>query len=1356
MRVQKTKGQLKKGSILFIVLLIFLLGGTGQPVKAETIYDSPYVTFSPDGTAWTTNAEDQNVVWYASDGSDDVITGIASSLAELAEGEHFYSYSREGSIPVAKWIVSLSKVNCCHTGYPSREWHPDIPYTRQICLEPHFSGWKPICADCGEMILPWYIYMSKEAAESLHYIPADNRLTYYYLCPFNNNLEQGMDMGRHRCRAISANKYKVEYLPNTDGGSYRGFMLPSYHFYNNATVYEGKEVTPQTKLNPNRYERTGYRFAGWNTQKDGTGTFYREEEEILNLTAADFSQDEEAGCITLYAMWEKCVSRLELVLEQCSYYGEEESYSVQRQYGEEYVLDPDGLNPPEGHTVSFETNGGGELQPIVGKQYFVRWDPCGELKGKLRQNVYSFLGPDGNVDRVKPVFEYGEIVLPKPYKENSSFGGWYYDEEFTEFAGTALDTLVPKENLVLYAYWVELLLEAEDNYEEFDGEGAVDLSWRQPDGQRKVYKIYQKAKEGDWRQVLTTYEMDNDISVSETFLFDGYTHNFFVPYSGFYRIASWGAQGGNYGGYLGGKGGYAEGEFWLSKGDVLECTPGGQNGFNGGGKGSVYANGGGYSCVRQNWSIYLLFAGGGGGAGKNGNGYPGGMTQNLTTNRVGENGTSGGGGGFLGGRAGYCRVHSHEEGVCNHQHVGDAGTKGGCYTIPVKCGMKLTHKYTGTKHWYWGGTDEIYCPNCGADARKGETCIGHDTDYYKHVCPVHGKQKENSSPTSPSTCTQIAGYQLSCGQTEDYTCGYEDGEILASEPGYGGSNYINRESARVYKEMADVWPGSGKIIVSSTNIGLVDDEFLEGVMAIDEEAPDPVDTNSVTKEPIDATSFWVKFQKPKDHGSIYYHKAESYSVATGEKLCQSNVTKNEITTGVIGYFYCIDDAGRTIYGSAGRFRYISSPQVKVTLTTEKQYLHIAACDGVGNVGETIHIELGSLTTGSEGVKWPVYTEKLQIQEGENVYFDSQRDCYYVRSDGETGFRISNGAYIDGPAAPLYQMNFSYLYNICNGVESGNEVWIPSRENLTDTWELEARDLKISGKGEMPLEDANYTKAYLEEYGRTLKVVRDYVLQEEDHGETMILYPGVAVETPEEIVTSKKDKDRQNAITVIADGVAPEIHGLDILEDLMLVDRGKKQITLSVWASDDVSGVKEVSLEILNLDNGDYRVYYPDASGFITVDITEDLPLFSGDFSVTGYAVDLVGNEKSVTYSTTEFDLQADLFRVLIPHDPFFRKGEMGCLTVTTIGYADRVEIEFPEVFDPVNHSFNQVFCYEDSPCYRQEETIYFRIPFSIPDGENYEITVRAYKEGTELEQNPTLAVLGVEGNILDGIRTRLR
>jgi uncharacterized repeat protein (TIGR02543 family) len=50
-------------------------------------------------------------------------------------------------------------------------------------------------------------------------------------------------------------------------------------------------------LTANAFTRTGYSFTGWNTQADGSGTSYADQENVSNLTA------EQRGTVTLYAQW---------------------------------------------------------------------------------------------------------------------------------------------------------------------------------------------------------------------------------------------------------------------------------------------------------------------------------------------------------------------------------------------------------------------------------------------------------------------------------------------------------------------------------------------------------------------------------------------------------------------------------------------------------------------------------------------------------------------------------------------------------------------------------------------------------------------------------------------------------------------------------------------------------------------------------------------------------------------------------------------------------------------------------------------------------------------------------------------
>ena len=76
------------------------------------------------------------------------------------------------------------------------------------------------------------------------------------------------------------NIYTVEFDPNTGVGDMASQEMS----------YDEKEA-----LTKNTFTKVGYIFVGWNTERDGTGTSYEDEEEVENLVPT--------GTITLYAQW---------------------------------------------------------------------------------------------------------------------------------------------------------------------------------------------------------------------------------------------------------------------------------------------------------------------------------------------------------------------------------------------------------------------------------------------------------------------------------------------------------------------------------------------------------------------------------------------------------------------------------------------------------------------------------------------------------------------------------------------------------------------------------------------------------------------------------------------------------------------------------------------------------------------------------------------------------------------------------------------------------------------------------------------------------------------------------------------
>ncbi len=1316
-------------------LAVLLFGGF--PARAQTIYDSPYVTFSPDGQAWTTNAADKDCKQY--DGTSIVRSGIESSLRKPEMGEHYYRVEAEGVIPVGEWRVAHKYGQCIHSLYRGGDYH-GISYGTQKCRRYFYSGWEPYCADCGEVV-PFgglLFYMSEEAAASITYLETGSE--YYYCCPFCNNLEQGSNLGVHLCKAISYNRYRVTYNANTGGEVYGGYMPHSYHIYNNAAQYEGQAVTPVTHLTLNCYTRTGWEFAGWNTAPDGSGDSFGDGAEIFNLSPADYGEDPVEGTVTLYALWKPSESTLQIDPGDGSYRGKSGITSVVQDYGTQYLLDGKAVTAPEGYTVSFEANGGKEVPPVTGSMHFVEWRMEMPFYGKLEGNRYEFTAPNGSVSTVAARYGADPVVLPGTEKEGASFGGWYFDPECKRPAGGAGDRLIPGEDLVLYAQWVDLVLTAEDNYTANGGKGAVDLQWAQSDSTDKVYKLYQSRNRTDWKLIASASDIVDRAVVEEDFAFRGNEESYTAPYTGIYLMELEGAQGGGSGALSGGKGAKVTARVWLRKGEVLRLVLGGQDGFNGGGAGTLFANGGGCSIVSSDLQGTLLIAGGGGGATALEEGKEGGSSAGiLDTGIHGETGGAGGGGGYCGGCAGELILHCH---------TGDSRLGGGCYTKPLSCGGYIereVEKEGGLGGWYCAKCDdssgdwecEGRCPRCG---REGEGHCMHEW-YYPDVVSYHCSRC-GAEYGGSGTCSRISGYGVSCGR--------EEGEIVSSRSAYGGSNYVNPDAVLFWTEEAGVKEGDGAFRLSSEEAGFLEELSMEAVPATDLAAPDEILPAGVTKEAVDGRRVRISWAEPEDHGTTYYHKAESYRVGSATPLCSSNLTMNTLTSGVKGYYYLLDTREDTVVTEKNG-SFLSEPWLLVSMGETPKYLHLAAVDGAGNLSGTSHVALES-----SDVAWKLHTDQMTIAGSDNVYAAEADKTWYVRCGGNSPVELGFRAYVEGEAAEGYQPDYAVFSSLEEGREAQNIIYVPNRELQEGEIMVPASQILFAVKGSPLLECHSYTKAVRSSRNRVLTLSQQFLVKPQMHGRMLEVIPHAGAEYRSTVVYSDWKEDGEHSLYLIGDGEAPVVSGLEGLEWGTLLDRRMGSVTLDITAADDLSGVKEFYLKILNADNVCEMTCLPGADGHIRLCITEDEPIFSGDFTVSVHASDHVGNERELTYGTTEFALETSVERILEPHEPVFRCGESGILTIVTWGYADRVEVEFPPEMAKLDPDLNRTYTYTETPDYKQEEVMQFMIPLDTPRNVNYTITVRAYKDGQKLEEHPAFSTVSVGGSILEEIRDRLR
>ncbi len=1318
-------------SVLFLV----------NPIRVSAgLKNNPYISFSPDESAYTTNAGDTSYEWYETGML--VETGVPSSVKELKPGQHYYNKRKKDIVSVGVWEVMHEVGICAHDSYiPGTNFH-GISYGTQVCGGYYYSGWFPHCADCGEVIINKLYYMSDDAARSLTEV--DVSKAYYYKCPHCDNLEQAVEQPVHVCKGVSYNRYFVRYHANYGSG----YMAKSTHMYNDSTMYEGKEVTPQTTLNLNTYSRIGYNFIGWNTAQDGSGQAFEDGATIYNLS------EQEGGSVVLYAQWEKCESLLQIDPAGGSYQGNTRITETSGFYGEVYELLLEELIAPKGYVVKFDSMGGIAVESQESKQIFSEWNRSIPFYGQMTGNTYTYGAKNSVVDKLTAIYEFAPIVLPSTTKEGYSFGGWYLDAACTKPVGTAGDTFLPGKDMTLYAGWVDLQLIAKDNYTANGGKGAVDLTWSQKDTTNKVYSVFQKREGSDWVQISSAEKKDSAYASEVSFSYTGKSGSYTVPFGGFYKITLTGAQGGNYQSYSGGLGGQVQASVYLEKGEKLAYTLGGQNGFHGGGTGTVYAGGGGYSDVSGASQGILLIAGGGGGASCVGNGANGGLETSIVTGKNGENGAAGGGGGYRGGSAGIVELHKHTD-ACKHVHVGNSTVYGGCYTIEVACGGTAFEERELEKTFYYGNLELVngvyqkcYCVRCGS-----YSCPGHLDVKYGYECITC----EEQYTSRPDKCTALSAYAPSCGKGGSNVCGMSEQTIISSGPAYGGSSYVNGAWCFNYSKSAGVQSGNGTIVIEAQQVGILETNQLNGVEATDLEPPFAIDLLSVKKTAVDEAEIRISFERPLDQGTLYYHQVKSYDKATGMLLCTSNQTANTLVSNVKGYYYKVDTRENTVvkntdayYAEAGE-----NPFLVEKVEETVKYLHIAAVDKAGNLSETVHISISM----EDMVYWPIRTDKISIEGGSNVAATKEADVYYVRADGSTPITVGFEGLLCGSARKDYQISHtSFLIKDMNtGTECSFTAITPKQTVISGgTYTYPMQHLQKIFIGEEVLQDDGYTMTKRYNQCKSVALSQKFTIFPTMDGHRICLTPQAGAATPQGMVYSDAETDKQHAIWLIADGVSPNVQGLDSLADVEYLDLTlEESLEVQLTAGDTGSGLAKFYVEITNLENGE-NIRYEDAqlTGQIGFHISGEDDLFSGEFAIVVYASDLVGNETVVSTKLLGLGLSAYVERILEPHDGVFKRGESGILHIQTQGYVERVEVRFSSEFTEAGGVYDQDYEYP-RPSYIQTESLEFMIPLTIPDGTQV-ISVKAYKAGTELEKTPQLVTIEIKGSVLDELRTRLR
>ncbi len=262
---------------------------------------------------------------------------------------------------------------------------------------------------------------------------------------------------------------RIHYRANGGSGSMADTILP----FGETTV----------QLAENQFKRLGYRFAGWNTRADGTGTGYADRERLTNIKQN----------ITLYAQWEPLVTEYTLLYMKypidsaenevwkekklVNTVGENgvEASSVERIEGQPYE--------PGNYKVTYDLNAPtATVQPWLQKiteantQVTAPGFRCWRLyaeneQGKLvytgrkfseGQRVKRLTEKDGATVILYPSWSEAEtyVILPKATCTGYEMSGWSEEKDgtgkiYTVFAeeSTEIGVYTPSRDVTLYAIW---------------------------------------------------------------------------------------------------------------------------------------------------------------------------------------------------------------------------------------------------------------------------------------------------------------------------------------------------------------------------------------------------------------------------------------------------------------------------------------------------------------------------------------------------------------------------------------------------------------------------------------------------------------------------------------------------------------------------------------------------------------------------------------------------------------------------------------------------------------------------------------------------------------------------------------
>ena len=1192
---------------------------------------------------------------------------------DIEEGYHIYAYTPpDGTqIPLIRWIEK-PQVHAIHgegvrtplidpakygrwATYKGVEYHStaEVPMTapnevRTVCVNEetglfneNHECWHAVCAFCGELVNGMNIYAPYSAVLSLPVLKQGQEIVL--TCPSCGGMEQGAPV-IHTCKAISANRYFVNYEAGTKDPAVCGATAQSIWYYNFSTTYESKEVEYQDrKVSECGFERPGYTFAGWSTTEGGEVEFNPGANIIALQSKLDLGENNSV--VTLYAVWEPNYSHLVIDANAGAFNGgalyngkavwtsDASTYQIlssadngdhglasgfSKNY---YTIDISKITLPKGYSATFVSEGSQvvSIEAVVEYSSYevVTENPNGSFSGSR-----CYFGPEerdeASSDRIILQYAIGAITLPSSSKANECFVGWYTDPTFREgtYAGTSGDYYVLKGDETLYARFstielsvTDVYYKAEDTSDENNYYGNV---MKDENGKVVNSASYATSNPSDSLAVWNATGAAN-LSMSM------FTPNSFLTiYRPYYKLA-------------------ASSEwvpFGTSDGEKADEIV---NNFD-----AEYSDHTSLQrYVVQSTGIYKLSAYGAWGEDTNPSklGTAGGYLYGNFYLKEGEEleieiGKPGYSYDSEGEYYGYTRIYKIEGG----KRVLLLSATGGDYYEGCKgTAVKKTSQETccpNGARWNSSSTwldQPQTCPSCGTTThyRKTSVFAPHNCSlgtvwtygYYCHACGYKTGNNPSWVVTDSSNgwncynkytavsypCNECGINQAAAGPCQSVSATPTSGdnyinpaEVLAgsyvfdTSSGYVGEKYVDSENDKY-----------GKASVTGVKLGLVDGENnyaeLLNVHMPDKTAPSAV--GEITSDLSEGVQK-LHWEPAVSNGTSYNFKAELCTIGSNgeiEVVLVSDAITRVMESEIAGYYYVysneetLDVATHVNAHYSGAYTWKNhhysddvtgfTPSPSVTLSdNDYLYVHIAAVDVAGNIGPSVSKEI--VKTNLSKITFDTNKLKYQINPEETVSVgswtpDSEKMTTSANGENKEGHFYQGYYAVDG--TDIENDSKGTFDGITGGLSYGGDFPIPSATGCVFVgWNTkpDGKGLYVSAKGD----NIGYNEIEDE------VLIISNLTESHDYGQELTLYAiwaDVAEGTSIDNTKSSDISKEQEVVSLNSTSGVGISNGQSVVESEVLVTSDKDDVTwvssatVTTKARFKATGVYKLSQHILS-------------------------------------------------------------------------------------------------------------------------------------------------------------------------------